>query len=83
MAIMQVAVVACLGVTETPGRSVVKPQNDLPDVLLSRRGLIRARAKLSFSLWDHLVKMLPTERSRRDEEVSVGFTSIGVTVPKL
>ena len=43
MAIMQVAVVACLGVMETPGRSAVKPRNDLPNVLLSRRGLIRSK----------------------------------------
>ena len=63
MAIMQVVVVACLGVTETPGRSVVKSRNKMPDVLLSRRGLIRSKGKWSFSLWDHLVKMLPTERS--------------------
>ena len=36
MAIMQVAVVACLGVTETPGRSAVKPQNETPDGSLSK-----------------------------------------------
>ena len=30
MAIMQVAIVACLGVTETPGRSAVKPRNETP-----------------------------------------------------
>ena len=35
MAIMQVAVVAFLGVTETPGRSAVKPQNETPDGSLS------------------------------------------------
>ena len=28
---MQVAVVACVGVTETPGRSVVKPRNETTD----------------------------------------------------
>ena len=35
MAIMQEAIVACLGVTETPGRSAVKPQNETPDGSLS------------------------------------------------
>ena len=35
MAIMQEAVVACLGVTETPGRSAVKPRNETPDGSLS------------------------------------------------
>ena len=35
MAIMQVAVVACLGVTETPGRSAVNPRNETLDGSLS------------------------------------------------
>ena len=35
MAIMQVDVVACLGVTETLGRSAVKPQNETSDGSLS------------------------------------------------
>ena len=35
MAIMQVAVVACLGVTGTPGRSVVKPRKETSDGCLS------------------------------------------------
>ena len=29
------------------------------------------------------MKMIPTERVRRDEDVSVGFTSIGVTVVEI
>ena len=36
MAIMQVAVVAFLGVTETPGRSAAKPRNEMSDGSLSK-----------------------------------------------
>ena len=39
--IMQVAVVACLGMKNTSGRSVDCSRKDLSEVLLSRRGLIR------------------------------------------
>ena len=45
MAIMQEAVVACLGVTDTPGRSAGKPWNNLPDGSLWG-GLIRSMRKM-------------------------------------
>ena len=35
MATMHLVVVACLGVTETPGRSAVKPRNEMPEGSLS------------------------------------------------
>ena len=41
MTIMQVAVVACLGVTEIPGRSAVKPRNETPDGSLSEGADLR------------------------------------------
>ena len=83
MNIMQVGIVACLGMKKAPGRSAVKPRKDLPETVLSRRGCLRARAKRSFSQCQTIVKMIPKVRSRRDEDVGVGFTSIGVTVAEL
>ena len=44
MAIMQMVVVACLGTKDAPGRGAVKLQKDSPEKIISRRGLIRARA---------------------------------------
>ena len=83
MTIMQVGIVACLGMKKAPGRNAVKPQKDLPEIVLSRRGCLRARAKRSFSQCQTIVKMKPTERARRNEEVGFGFTSFGVTDKKL
>ena len=83
MTIMQVGIVACLGVTETPGRSAVKPRKDLPETVLSRRGCLRAKAKRSFSQCKTIVKMKSTERVRRDEEMGFGITSFGVVVKKI
>ena len=83
MTIMQVGIVACLGMKKAPGRSAVKPRKDLPETVLSRRGCLSARAKSSFSECQNMIKMIPTEQARRDEEVSAGFTSIGVTVAEL
>ena len=80
---MQVGVVACLGMKNTPGRSAVKPRKDLPEIVLSRRGCLHARAKRSFSQCQTIVKMKPTERARRDEEMSYGITSFGVASKKL
>ena len=39
MTIMQVGIVACLGMKKAPGRSAVKPRKELPKNVLSRRGL--------------------------------------------
>ena len=43
MAIMQMVVVACLGMKQAPGRSAVKPRKDSLERVLSRRGLIRGK----------------------------------------
>ena len=45
MTIMQVVVVACLGMKKAPGRSAVKPRKDLPETVLSRRGLFMCKGK--------------------------------------
>ena len=74
MAIMQMVVVACLGIEKAPGRSAVKPRKDLLERVLSWRGLIGARAKWSFPVCQTIVKMIPKVRARRDEEVGVGIT---------
>ena len=39
MTIMQVGIVACLGMKKAPGRSAVKPQNETQENVLSRRGM--------------------------------------------
>ena len=83
MNIMQVGILACLGVKISPGRSAVKPRKDLPETVLSRRGCLSARAKRSFSQCQTIVKMKPTERARRDEEMGFGITSFGVVVKKI
>ena len=49
MAIMQMVVVACLGMKKAPGRSAVKPRKDSPEKILSRRGLIRGKGKMVIS----------------------------------
>ena len=83
MTIMQVGIVACLGVKKAPGRSAVKPQKDLPETVPSLRGYLRARAKRSFSQCQTIVKMKPTERARRNEDVGFGIISFGVVVKKI
>ena len=83
MAIMQMVVVACLGVRNTPGRSAVKLRKDFPEIVHSRRGCLHARAKRSFSQCQTIVKMVPKVRAQRYEDGGVGFTSIGVTGKKL
>ena len=42
-----------------------------------------AGEKWSFSVCQNIMKVTPTERTRRNEEVSVGFTSFAVTVKKI
>ena len=46
MTIMQVGIVACLGMKKAPGRSAVKPRKDLPETVLSRRGLFTGKGKM-------------------------------------
>ena len=83
MTIMQVGIVACLGMKKAPERSAVKPQKDLPETVLSRRGCLRAREKRSFSQCQIIVKMKSTEWAQRDKEMGFGITSFGVVVKKI
>ena len=46
MAIMQMVVVACLGKKNAPGRSAETSQKDLPETLLSRKGLVKGKGKM-------------------------------------
>ena len=46
MAIMQVGVVACLGMKKAPGRSADGSRKQLPERVLSWRGLIRGKGKM-------------------------------------
>ena len=43
MTVMQVGIVASLGMKKAPGRSAVKPQKDSPEIILSRRGLNKGK----------------------------------------
>ena len=72
-----------LGVKKAPERSAVKPQKDFSETVLSRRGCLCARTKWSFSECQNIMKVTPTERARRDEEIGFGITSFGVTDKKL
>ena len=75
MAIMQMVVVACLGMKNAPGRSAVKPQKDSSKNVLSQRGLIRGKGKMViFLVCQTIVKMIPKVWARRDEEVGIGIT---------
>ena len=51
MTLMQVAIVACLGMKKAPGRSAVKPRKDLPETVLSRRGSFGATVKKLWSVF--------------------------------
>ena len=58
MTIMQVGIVACLGMKKAPGRSAVKPRNKLPKNVLSRRGLNKGKGiKVIFIVSKHSEKM--------------------------
>ena len=46
MAIMQMVVVACLGMKKAPGRSAERSRKESPERVLSRRGLIRGKGKM-------------------------------------
>ena len=46
MPIMQMVVVACLGMENTPGRSEVKPRKESLENVLSRRGMIKCNVKM-------------------------------------
>ena len=43
MTIMQVGIVACLGWKKSPGRSARNSWNESPEIVLSRRGLIKGK----------------------------------------
>ena len=49
MAIIQMVVVACLGMKKAPGRSAVNPQKESPEIVLSRRGLFTGKGKVVIS----------------------------------
>ena len=83
MSIMQVGIVASLGMKKTPGRRARISRKDLPETVLSRRGCLHAREKRSFLGYYHMVKVIPTKRDRQDEEVGFGITSFGVVVENL
>ena len=54
MTIIQVGIVACLGMKKAPGRGAVKQRKDLPENVLSRRGLIEGRGNMViFSMPKH------------------------------
>ena len=54
MTIIQVGIVAFLGMKNTPGRSAVKPRKDLPETVLSRRGLFTCKdKKVIFTVSSH------------------------------
>ena len=46
MTIMQVGIVACLAMKKAPGRSAVKLRKDLPETVLSQRGLFTDKGKM-------------------------------------
>ena len=46
MTIMQMVVVACLGMKETPGRCAERPRKESPEILLSRKGLVNGKGKM-------------------------------------
>ena len=46
MTIMQVGIVACLGMKKTPGRCAERSQKDSPETLLSRKGLVNGKGKM-------------------------------------
>ena len=71
------------GVKKSPGRRAVKPREESPEIVLSRRGCLQARAKWSFPVCQTIVKMKPAEQARRNEDVGFGFTSNGVASKKL
>ena len=43
MTIMQVGIVACLGMKKAPGRSVRSSRNESPEIVLSWRGLNKGK----------------------------------------
>ena len=43
MTIMQVGIVACLGMKKAPGRSAVTPRKESPEIIVSRRGLNKGK----------------------------------------
>ena len=58
MIIMQVGIVACLGMKKAPGRSAVKPRKDSPEIVLSRRGLNKGKGiKVIFIVPNHSENM--------------------------
>ena len=69
MAIMQMVVVAFLGMKKAPGRSAERPRKESPERVLSWRGLIRGKGKMViFKMLKHNengIKSLGSKRRRR------------------
>ena len=58
MTIMQVGIVACLGMKKAPGRSAVKLRKESPENVLSRRGLNKGKGiKVIFIVSNHSENM--------------------------
>ena len=83
MTIMQVGIVAYLGVDKYSGKKWETIAERFCGNSSLSEGLIWARAKWSFSQFQTIVKMKPTEHALRDEEVGFGITSFGVVVKKI
>ena len=66
MTIMQMVVVACLGVKNAPGRSAETSQKDLPETLLSRKGMVNGKGKMViFSMSNHSENGIKSLGSKR------------------
>ena len=70
IAIMQMEGVACLGWKKSPGESARSSRKESPEIVLSRR----AGKKWAFLVCQNIMKVIPTERARRNEEVGFGIT---------
>ena len=54
MTIMQVVIVACLGMKKAPGKSAVKARKESPENVLSQRGLNKGKGiKVIFKVSNH------------------------------
>ena len=69
MAIMQMVVVACLGMKKAPGRSAERPRKESPERVRSWRGLIKGKGKMVISSMskhsENDTKSLGLKRRRR------------------
>ena len=71
------------GSRNTPRKSAKRSRKDLPETVLSRRGLFTGKGKMVISECENIMKMISTEQARRNEDVGFGFTSFGVVGKKI